>query len=677
MIKVAEHVYHDDPGVGHPDVRTQLRDVRYYFIGNGLIVAAIQHAPAGEGSPYGLLLMDPQRLTMKRDCLSFDAATGIDRTMLTICDRASGSLLERSKVTACWDQDVVSPHVRVSWQAGDLDIAELFYCPDRSTPRLLREIHLRNRSSAHFGFALATGVRSQTLAQDLDLPPHGEVELFILYALERSIPTVRFHPEKERPSASESDLYWRQATQVSCASAPIDHLFRTAAAQLPAVISRSGSVDAGIWQYNREWVRDQSLVVHALLLCGHRQLARVMLERLLREFISAEGSAVDSSEVRANADAELDQNGALLHVLGEYVLWTGDLDIVRENWGRIVLTAEFPLQPCFREPVSGLMFNQRDFWERHSTYGIEPGIELMHQVYVATGLSAAAGLARQVRQPQESARWQAAAERIKAAVLHHPTHALVGEQGFIKRRGTDGSVQTYIMPKPDAGLPPEVGLARDIAHPLNPDSACALPIVLGFVSPEAEEAQRTLEQLEALWNQGWDTGGYGRYHMDSDPDSAGPWPFPSVYIARAYLECGRFDRVWRVLHWLTSLPQSASGSFFEMYGNRIAPPYAQNGIVPWNWSELIMLVVKNMLGFQPEEDAMNIRPRLLPGVDRAQGSIPCRSGRIFFSFTRDDGIDRPRFLSNGKVVETSGACVRIPFCGEDIHLEGKIPSACK
>jgi hypothetical protein len=67
MIDVAEHVYHDDPRIGHPDVRTQLRDVCYYFIGNGLIEGAIQFAPAWEGSPYGLLLMDPQQLKMKRE----------------------------------------------------------------------------------------------------------------------------------------------------------------------------------------------------------------------------------------------------------------------------------------------------------------------------------------------------------------------------------------------------------------------------------------------------------------------------------------------------------------------------------------------------------------------------------------------------------------------------------
>ena len=91
---------------------------------------------------------------------------------------------------------------------------------------------------------------------------------------------------------------------------------------------------------------------------------------------------------------------------------------------------------------------------------------------------------------------------MKTAILSHPTHALVREGGLIKRRGADGSVQDRIVPRPGHGLPKEVGLARDIPHPLNPDSACALPILLGFVAPESDLARTTMSQLEALVESG-------------------------------------------------------------------------------------------------------------------------------------------------------------------------------
>jgi len=69
MIDVKEHCYQDDPARGHPDVRTFLKDVSYFFLGNGLIQAAVQFAPGGEGSPYGLILQHPDRLAFKRDSL--------------------------------------------------------------------------------------------------------------------------------------------------------------------------------------------------------------------------------------------------------------------------------------------------------------------------------------------------------------------------------------------------------------------------------------------------------------------------------------------------------------------------------------------------------------------------------------------------------------------------------
>jgi hypothetical protein len=112
-----------------------------------------------------------------------------------------------------------------------------------------------------------------------------------------------------------------------------------------------------------------------------------------------------------------------------------------------------------------------------------------------------------------------------------------------------------------------------------------------------------------------------------------------------------------------------------MYGNRISPPYAQNGIVPWNWAEIILLVVKNVLGFQPEENAIRVRPRLLPGLNCARGSIPFRDRRVFFDFHRDDLLAAPEFLVDSHPFETAGEGLRLPFSGKDIHIDGILPSA--
>jgi len=78
MIDVKEHYYHDDPKQGHPDVRTRLKDACYFFLGNGHIQAAVQIAPSGEGTPLGLLIMNPDRLGKKRDVLTMNPETGLE-----------------------------------------------------------------------------------------------------------------------------------------------------------------------------------------------------------------------------------------------------------------------------------------------------------------------------------------------------------------------------------------------------------------------------------------------------------------------------------------------------------------------------------------------------------------------------------------------------------------------
>ena len=91
MVDVAEHVYDDDPAQGHPDVRTRLAGVSYFVLGNGLIQAAIQHAPGGDGTPLGVLVMDPDRLRKKRDSLTMHPDLGLEPTMVRIL-RAGGPL---------------------------------------------------------------------------------------------------------------------------------------------------------------------------------------------------------------------------------------------------------------------------------------------------------------------------------------------------------------------------------------------------------------------------------------------------------------------------------------------------------------------------------------------------------------------------------------------------------
>ena len=672
MIDVQEHVYADDPLQGPPDVRTRLKDACYFFLGNGLIQAAVQVSPAGEGTPLGLILMDPEQLKPKRGTLTFDAESGFENTVVRLRVQGQEAEIRPGPVTPEWIPLRGVPAVQARWSAERLRVREVFYCPDLSHAHLIRKVHVRNPSGSPVLLDYATGIPGQTVRGEIDLPAGQEKQVWFRYALENDSRTVTVVRISGASPGEDARRYWSGTGEVSFHSSLLDHHFTAARNQLPAVVSRAGRVDASIWQYNREWVRDEAFMAVGLTLSGHHDLACTVLRRLLKDFVTEEGDCIDSSEKRDPEEVELDQNGTLLYALKNYVAWSGDHEILRENWDKIKKTAEYPLKDIFRHEPSGMFTNCRDYWERHRAHGIEPGLELMYQVFPAIGLSSAASLAREISRDREAEQWEAQARRVKEAVLSHPDFALVADRGFLKRRHVEGSVQETITPRKDAGLPGGVPLSADMDHRLEPDTTAALPIALGFVPPDSGVAVATLNRLEDLWNQGWEGGGYGRYNMTSEPDSQGAWPFPYLFMARAWLEAGDLEKVWRILRWLDSIPGSVSGAWFEMYGPRISPPFAQVGIPPWTWGEMIVLLVHHILGLQPGENQVRVRPRLLPGMDRVTASFPLRRHRLHLELTRAESGSPTTFKTNVNEMESGPGEIRLPYPEEDVIIEATV-----
>ena len=633
MIDVQEHWYDDDPKVGHPDVRTVLGGVEYFFLGNGLIQAAVQWAPAGEGTPLGLLIMDPEVLGKKRDALTMDPLYGLERTMVEV--RADSGEVYRpgpESLTVSWSERDGVPAVRAAWRSGEVGVVESFAISDREAAVLARVVFLKNLGAEPLRIRLRTGVRQDVIERPVLIEPGQVRSIAFVYTLDAGSRRLALDVDHDAPVRPATKAYWDALARASFGDPLLDHYFQAAKTQLPAAVSRTGRVDGSIWQYNREWLRDQAVVAQALAILGERDLARTMFDRLLTKFVTEEGDTIDSSEKRDPDEVELDQNGFLLDALRRYVLWTGDFETVREKWNKIVAAAEFPLREVFRHGPSGLLMNRREFWERHRVHGIEPGLELVHQLYTSVGLAAASSLGRLIGRGEKAAFWEAEAARLKTAMLEDPAFRLVDNRGFIKRRGLNGHVQEKIEAGPEANLPAGVPLVAEPEHFLNPDTSAALPIALEFVPPDSPLASLTLSSLETLWNQAWTGGGYGRYHFTSEPDSAGPWPVPSLFVARAAVETGDFANVRRILEWLSTVAGAKAGAWFEFYGKRIAPPFPQVGIIPWTWAEMVLLLVHHILGLRPEENGIRIRPRLLPGMGRVRASFPVRGGRIEIDF---------------------------------------------
>jgi hypothetical protein len=669
MIDVREHVYDDNPKAGPPDVRTRLKDVSYFFLGNGLIQAAVQAAPSGEGTPVGLLIMNPEKLRKKREALTMDPAAGLGNTMIRV--REGGETFEAvpHKFEASWSRESAVPAVSIRWKSCGLEVHELFYCPDFETAVLHRRVNLQNRKSRSRDLLVTTGVGTKMLEKKVCLPPGGEVAFLIAYILDIGTDEILVDFKRRSAADRKAVSHWKGLTSLSFGNPRLDRFFSASKYQLPAVVSRAGRVDGGVWQYNGEWLRDQAMVALALTMTGNRGLARTMFERLLDRFVTDEGDTIDSSEKRDPDEVELDQAGFLLTALKDYVLWTADLELARLHWKKIVAAAEFPLRKVFRHRRSGLLMNQREFWERHGAHGIEPGLELAHELYESLGLSAGAVLARMMGDRRLARRWDKQAARLKRAMLDDSEFRLLDHRGFIKRRGLDGSVQEKIQPLPGSGLPVEVPLGRSGNHFLNPDTSAALPIALGFVGPESPVCRATLGSLEALWNQVWTGGGYGRYHASSEPDSPGAWPFPSLFVARASVEMGEFENVQRILDWLESVPGAKSGSWFEFYGERISPPFPQVGIVPWNWAELIVLFIHHFLGFRPQEAGIWLGPRLIPGLKMVRAEIRIRERRLSLECRLESPDERIRFETGGRVLEERPNAILLEYPSKDIKIK--------
>ena len=666
-----EHFYRDDPAVGPADVQTRLTDVDYFFVGNGRILAAVQVCRSGEGTPLGLLVMDAKRFGPKRAALTCDPETGLANTMVAVRVGTTEFTPNASAIRACWSEIDGIPAVRVSWMAGPLSVVETFYCPDRTNPRLHRRIEIRSRDDMRTPPVLLAYQAKQSEEHLLEVLAGSPASALLVYqpVWTGDHYTVETAWDQAAVPTREAAQFWDGLAKFNSGDIELDHLFHAARSQLPVAVDATGRMDGSIWQYNLEWVRDQAHVAEALVRLGDHELARTMLARLLDEFVSSDGDTVDSGRLRPIAEIELDQNGELLAALRTYVDWTGDIELVASRWSRVKCLADFPRRSEFLHEQSGLLHNRREYWERHEGHGIEDGFELMHQFFVSVGLADAAYLAGLTGNDPDRHDWTVAEASLRAAMLDNARWRLVENGHFVKRRGIDGAWQQTITTPPDCPLPDGIPLKDAGPHYLDPDTSSVLPIAYGYIDPRSELAGRTLAHVEQLWNQWWDGGGYGRYNASSEADSAGPWPFASLFIARAYTEAGDDDKVWRVLRWLARKPGGVAGTWFEFDGPRIAPPYPQVGITPWTWAELITLYLHHLLGVRPDNEGITVRPHLLKGLDHMNASLRFRGYRLELEVRRArTHSERGGHMGSDELIWQQGG-VRLRLPSSDILVE--------
>jgi hypothetical protein len=442
--------------------------------------------------------------------------------------------------------------------------------------------------------------------------------------LQATIPpaTSLFHrlpASRLRELLAQTRAQWSRASSVDTADATVQQIFDKACFGLPGMIAENGVMDAGMFEYGAQWVRDSSNTLLGMVHAGQFELAERGFRHILDDMVDAEGKTMIGGGFETADREQFDQMGELLHALKAYRDWTGDDALIRNYRSKLLAMIERPLRPEFRD-ATGMVHNRREFWERM----LDDAYELAYQTYLVVGLRDAAALADALGVPDHAARWNLEAERTRQAMLSHPTRALVEEGRLIKRRSVSGQWVRQI--RSFTGMA-DVPLKTEQTHLAEPDATMALPIALGLVDARSKLTRSTLDSLEGLSSARWFGGGYERYHSSGQGDQPGPWPFASCFILRAQHEAGLFDRSRRTLEWLNTVQGGRAGAWFEEIP-LVRSQMATSGILTWTSGEVSLFVVRHLLGVRFDGPTLVLKPSLFPGSPPLKADLRFRKGRL-------------------------------------------------
>ena len=446
--------------------------------------------------------------------------------------------------------------------------------------------------------------------------------------------------------------FWENATRITTTDSLVQSLFDHARFALPGMVGPNGTMDAGIFEYGNQWVRDGSNVALGLIHAGYFESARALLGFIVRDLVSSEGTTVVAGGFDDPDREEFDQMGELVHVLKVYRDWTGDSSLIVEERAKLIAMIERPLRPAFRDST-GMVHNHREFWERT----FDDAYELAYQTLMVRGLRDAADLSDALAVPGKAQYWREQADVFLHAMLHHPSRSLTQDGTLIKRRNVDGSVADLI-----SGAPRSPGredpASTESHHRLNPDASTAIPIFLRVIDPSSPLARKTLDALESIWNGRWNLGGYERYHSSSQQDQPGPWTFATTFLARAQHDAGLHARSRRSLEWLLHVQGGNAGAWFEEIP-LIRSQMSTSGILPWTSAELTLFGVRHWLGVSFEGRDLVIHPNLFPQRGGVTADLRFRSSRIRLVVDKPGAIGYA--LVNGrKVIPRKDGSIVLP-----------------
>ncbi|MDX2185400.1 MAG: hypothetical protein SFV32_00570 [Opitutaceae bacterium] len=499
------------------------------------------------------------------------------------------------------------------------------------------------------------------------LPPGGSLEFDSVVlladnksALPDALKDVSTMSDWIRTGLSSGAAHVGARNKFGSDDAVVGELFENCANTLPGYVAANGVMNAGIFEYGEQWVRDSSQTALGMLAIGDFAAARAIIRHILESMVTDAGTTMIAGGFDEPDREQFDQMGELMYSILNYINWTGDSAIIAGHEKRLLAMIERPLSPAFMDET-GMVHNRREFWERT----FDDAYELAYQTWVVTGLRCAAELAPLLGAAEKTAAWEAAADRMHGAMLHHPTRALVSDGALIKRRGIDGQVVDRV--KFTGWIYGAPAQAESLSR-LQPDSTMGLPIALGLVPADSPVARATLERLEQLWNVRWSLGGYDRYQTSSQGDQPGPWTFGTAFVLRAQHEAESFAASRRSLEWLRNNAGGRTGAWHEQVP-MISAQAETSGLIPWTSAEVAHFVVHSLLGVRFQEGQLVVRPRPYPGTKEYAANLRFRSGRLVLRISGSGNVRKARI--DGVDIPTGSQGVILPpgFNGGTVEIE--------
>ena len=462
---------------------------------------------------------------------------------------------------------------------------------------------------------------------------------------------------KEQKMTSER---WKNSNTITTKDEVVQNLHDNCRFILPAYVSDNGKMDAGIFEYGNQWVRDGSNTTLGMIHTGEFELAREMLNHMLKNMILANGTTMIAGGFDDPDREQFDQMGEFMHVMKSYVDWTGDASLITENSEKLIAMVERPLHPGFRDST-GMVHNKREFWERT----FNDAYELAYQVWVIQGLNDASDLSKYLNAESKAGLWRKEAVKIKNAMLSHSKMKLIDNGHLIKRRNISGEIADKIKFNGWMdGAPAKV----ESYSRLMPDATMALPTAMNLIDPKSALSVYTLNELEKLWNERWFMGGYDRYNTSSQGDQPGPWTFATTFILRGQHEAGLLDRSRRSLEWLYNNAGGRTGAWFEEIPVIRSQAFS-SGLIPWTSAEVSYFIVHHLLGIIFKGETMTIKPALYKTTAPIKAELRYRTGRFTVDIDGNGAVDYAT-INGLKVMPNKDGAIEVSpnFKSGTIHI---------